>query len=161
MPVPKSFSEFQNLFESIPVEDPGATQERNEKMLEIATSAILADLQRNENLRDAVIRAFPNLENNTVLLEINPTLEAIDVLVEFLSKHPRIERYALGARKRKDGERVRAIKLEVVEREDECEAPDDEDEKKKEREQASYKDRSKEDDESLSTTFFRGPSEKN
>jgi hypothetical protein len=164
MAVPASFVAFQKLFEdstslfpdqrkkdnltarekrSEPEEpeDPKAEHnpERQARVLSYAADAILADLHENENLRDAVIDTLPNPGNNTLLFVVNPTLEASEELIDFLSEHPRIEKFALGARKLTDGERVRAVKIKVVEVDDECDSPDKEGEEEKEKEQDSMK----------------------
>jgi hypothetical protein len=164
MAVPASFAAFQKLFEdstslfpdqrkkdnltarekrSEPEEpeDPEAEHNpgRQARVLSYAADAILADLHENENLRDAVIDTLPNPRNNTLLFVVNPTLEATEDLIDFLSEHPRIKKFALGARKLNDGERVRAVKIKVVEVDDECDSPDKEGEEKKEEEQSSMK----------------------
>jgi hypothetical protein len=165
MAVPRSFAAFQKLFEALP--EPEATTppaepdldpntERRQRSLGYATDAILADLHDQENLRDAVINSIPNLENNSVILIINPTVDAAEELIDFLSNHPRVKRFALGARKRADGERVRAVKLDVVETDDESDPPDAEDREKKEEEQNNLKSSSEEEDQPLSNSFFRG-----
>jgi hypothetical protein len=163
MAVPVSFVAFQKLFEDSTSlfpdqrkkdrtareelnepeeeEDPKAEHnpERQARVLSYAADAILADLHEQENLRDAVIDTLPNPRNNTLLFVVNPTLEATEELIDFLSEHPRIEKFALGARKLNDGERVRAVKLKVVEVDDECDSPDKEDEENKEEEQDQMK----------------------
>lgn len=161
MAVPASFVAFQKLFEdstslfpdqrkkdNAPAreepeeeEDPNARHnpERQARVLSYAADAILADLHEQENLRDAVIDTLPNPRSNTLLFVINPTLEATEELIDFLSEHPRIKKFALGARKLTDGERVRAVKIKVVEVDDECDAPDKEGEEEKEKEQDTLK----------------------
>ena len=161
MAVPASFVAFQKLFEDSTSlfpdqrkkdnnpdrgrdkeeEDPQAEHnpERQARVLSYAADAILADLHENENLRDAVIDTLPNPRNNTLLFVVNPTLEASEELIDFLSEHPRVEKFALGARKLTDGERVRAVKIKVVEVDDECDSPDKEDEENKEEEQDQMK----------------------
>jgi len=164
MAVPASFIAFQKLFEDStslfpdqrkkdndpsrgrerePEEelDPKAARnpERLVRILAYAADAILADLHEEENLRDAVIDTLPNPRNNTLLFVINPTLEASEELIDFLSEHPRVEKFALGARKLTDGERVRAVKIKVVAVDDECDSPDKEDEENKEEEQEQMK----------------------
>lgn len=170
--VPKSFSAFQQLFEDSqlsgevvepapppepvePFSDP--EKEHKEKILAYATDAILADLHDQEGLRDAVINSLPNITNGTVLLVISPTLDDVESLIDFISNHPRIKKFALGARKLQNGERVRAIKLSVVQTDDECEPPDEATSAAKEDEQETYKtDSNEEDPNSLRTGFFRG-----
>jgi hypothetical protein len=129
------------------------------RVLGFAADAILADLHNHELLRDAVMDSLPNTANNSLLFMINPTLDAVDPLIEFLREHPRIEKYALGARKLNDGERVRAIKIQVVPVEDECESPDSEaeDEKRKEQEMLAQlgADDSNTQDVGLQSNFFR------
>jgi hypothetical protein len=161
MAVPASFAAFQKLFEDstslFPAqrqkdnasdrekgEQPENERERNNperqgRVLSYATDAILADLHEKENLRDAVIDTFPNPGNSSLLFIINPTLEATEDLIDFLSEHPRIKKFALGARKLNDGERVRAVKIKVVEVDDECDSPTKEGEEEKEKEQDQLK----------------------
>jgi hypothetical protein len=161
MAVPASFAAFQKLFEDstslFPAqrqkdnapergrelgpenEREGNNPERQGRVLSYAADAILADLHEKENLRDAVIDTFPNPGNNSLLFVINPTLEATEELIDFLSEHPRIKKFALGARKLNDGERVRAIKIKVVEVDDECDSPTKEGEDEKEKEQSQMK----------------------
>jgi hypothetical protein len=183
MAVPASFSAFQKLFEDSTSlfpdqrkkdnlsarekkqrgEEPEESEaekhnpERQARVLSYAADAILSDLHENENLRDAVVDTFPNPRNNTLLFVINPTLEASEELIDFLAEHPRVEKFALGARKLNDGERVRAVKLKVVEVDDECDSPDKEGEEDKEAEQDQLKslDNGDGSDTSLNSTFFR------
>jgi hypothetical protein len=166
MAVPASFAAFQKLFEDstslfpdqrkkdnltarekrtgpeeeeIPDEETEHNPERQARVLSYAADAILADLHEQENLRDAVIDTLPNPKNNTLLFVVNPTLEATEELIDFLSEHPRIKKFALGARKLTDGERVRAVKIKVIEVDDECDSPDKEGEEEKEKEQDQMK----------------------
>jgi hypothetical protein len=164
MAVPASFAAFQKLFEDSTSLFPNQRQkdnapegakeeepeerreaetehnpERQARVLSYAADAILADLHEQENLRDAVIDTLPNPRNNTLLFVINPTLEATEDLIDFLSEHPRIKKFALGARKLTDGERVRAVKIKVVEVDDECDSPTKEGEEEKEKEQDQMK----------------------
>jgi hypothetical protein len=181
--IPKSFAAFQQLFEDLnpppdvdynsqeierdvidgdPQGEPGiddADSARKEKALSFAIDAILADLHDQEGLRDAVVDSLPNLANGTVLLVINPSLDATEELTDFLSGQPRIKRFALGARKLKDGERVRAVKLQVLELDDECDPPDEAHQQSRDQEQGNFKDGAQEEDpNSLRTGFFRGSS---
>ena len=183
MVVPASFAAFAKLFEDStslfpdqrqkdnrpardkevePEQNPEAegppNPERQARVLSYAADAILSDLHEQENLRDAVIDTLPNPRNNTLLFVINPTLEATEELIDFLSEHPRIRKFALGARKLADGERVRAVKIQVVEVEDECDSPDKEGEEEKKREQDQIKslgDTGDGSDTSLTSNFYR------
>jgi hypothetical protein len=182
MAVPASFAAFAKLFEDSTSLFPDQRQkdnrpareqdreperepenadhnpERQARVLSYAADAILSDLHEQENLRDAVIDTLPNPRNNTLLFVVNPTLEATEELIDFLSEHPRVKKFALGARKLTDGERVRAVKIRVVEVDDECDSPDKEGEEEKEREQNQIKslgDTGDGSDTSLTSNFFR------
>ena len=182
MAVPASFSAFQKLFEDstslfpaqrqkdnrparegergpeeTPEEEIGRNPERQARVLSYAADAILADLHEAENLRDAVVDSLPNPANNSLLFIINPTLDATEELIDFLSEHPRIKKFALGARKLSDGERVRAVKIKVVEVDDECDSPNKEGEEEKQKEQSQMKSLDSGDgsDTSLTSNFFR------
>jgi hypothetical protein len=183
MVVPASFAAFAKLFEDStslfpdqrqkdnrtarekeqrPEEKPEAgtehNPERQARVLSYAADAILSDLHEQENLRDAVIDTLPNPRNNTLLFVINPTLEATEELIDFLAEHPRVKKFALGARKLNDGERVRAVKIRVVEVDDECDSPDKEGEEEKEKEQDQIKslgDTGDGSDTSLTSNFYR------
>jgi len=182
MAVPASFAAFQKLFEDstslfpsqrakdntperegergpeeTPEEEAANNPERQGRVLSYAADAILADLHEEENLRDAVIDSLPNPRNNSLLFIINPTLDATEELIDFLSEHPRIKKFALGARKLADGERVRAVKIKVVEVDDECDSPTKEGEEEKEKEQSQMKslDNGDGSDTSLTSNFFR------
>ena len=152
MAVPHSFRAFQRLFEDIgdPVlpepetgepatsdEERTDREERTEKILGIACDAILADLHDNETLRDAVISSIPNPVSKTLLFVINPTLDLTEDLFDFLDDHPRIKRWAPGARRLDTGERIRAVKILPVPVDDECTSPDSDLEAQKEQEQAA------------------------
>jgi hypothetical protein len=163
MAVPASFAAFQKLFEDSTSLFPAQRQKDNEpekeeepeekpeeeadrhnperqaRVLSYAADAILSDLHEKENLRDAVVDTLPNPRNNSLLFIINPTLEATEELIDFLSEHPRIKKFALGARKLTDGERVRAVKIKVVEVDDECDSPTKEGEEEKDKEQEQMK----------------------
>src|ERR1700739_3240225 len=136
MAVPHSFRAFQRLFEDIgdpalPEPETGDRAEpgserarRTEKILGNACDAILADLHGNEMLRDAVISSIPNPASKTLLLVINPTLDLTEDLFDFLDDHPRIRRWAPGARRLDSGERIRAVKILPVPVDDETTSPD-------------------------------------
>jgi hypothetical protein len=183
MAVPASFRAFQKLFEDstslfpaqrakdntpgkeeeegepeeAPEEEAGRNPERQARVLSYAADAILADLHEAENLRDAVIDSLPNPKNNSLLFIINPTLDFTEDLIDFLAEHPRIKKFALGARKLDDGERVRAVKLKVVEVDDECDSPTKEGEEEKEKEQNQMKSLDDGDgsETSLTSNFYR------
>jgi len=152
MAVPHSFAAFQRLFEDIgdPVlpepeagerKEPGPErsdrEERVEKILGIACDAILADLHDNEMLRDAVISSIPNPASKTLLFVINPSLDLTEDLFDFLDDHPRIKRWAPGARRLDSGERIRAVKILPVPVDDETTSPDSDLEAQKEQEQSA------------------------
>jgi hypothetical protein len=164
MPAPKSFEAFRQLFEDIgdpalpEVDEPvGPEAERSDRMenaLSIACDAILADLHDNEMLRDAVISSVPNPVSKTFLLIINPSLDLTEDLFDFLDDHPRIKKWAPGARKLKTGERIRAVKILPVLVDDECTSPDHDLEAQKEQEQSALQAASEEGDRiGISGTF--------
>lgn len=176
MAIPRSFAAFQALFEDLnpteetPLEPPGIPGDslastddadvdsaRRTKALSIATDAILADLHDQEGLRDAVIDSLPNLANGTVILIISPSLDATEELTDFLSEQPRIKRFALGARKLRNGDRIRAVKLEVVQTDDECDPPDEAGRLAKDQEQNNqHQPAEVTDGDTMRTGFFRG-----
>jgi hypothetical protein len=165
--VPNSFSAFQRLFEDIgdpallgpadaaeTEEDDSEGENRLEKILSIACDAILADLHDNENLRDAVISSIPSPASKTLLFIINPSLDLTEDLFDFLDDHPRIKKWAPGARKLANGERIRAVKILPVPVDDECTSPDSDLEAQKDQEQTALQNASEEGDRiGISGTF--------
>jgi hypothetical protein len=165
--VPNSFKAFQRLFEDIgdpallePADanaeegEESDREDRVEKILSIAADAILADLHDNENLRDAVISSLPNPGSKTILLIINPSLDLTEDLFDFLDDHPRIKKWAPGARKLATGERIRAVKILPVPVDDECTSPDSDLEAQKDQEQSALRNASEEGDRiGISGTF--------
>lgn len=166
MALPKSFLAFQKIFESERLaEDQGQPRDvdsdgnpesneeaiRLKKVLGFSTDSILSAMHSQEPLRDAIIDSFPNLANKTVLLVVNPSLNDNKALHDFLSQHPKVKRFVFGARKLKNGERIRAVKIDVVESDDEYGEPN-----KKDPSEEEEKDRlepNKDEDQPLSKSF--------